>query len=55
MQQMRLEMHGFKTTNQVRKLPWRRRLHEFPNPIFDALLTLFVIMVIVATIYLFSH
>ncbi|MGA9337717.1 MAG: hypothetical protein WBV66_08675 [Pseudolabrys sp.] len=53
--QMRLEMHSFKTTNEPRKLPWWRRLNDFPNPTLDALLTLFGVMVIVAVIYLFSH
>jgi hypothetical protein len=52
---MRLEMHSFKTTNEPRKLPWWRRLNDFPNPTLDALLTLFGVMVIVAVIYLFSH
>jgi hypothetical protein len=51
---MRLEMHSFKTTNEPRKLPWWRRLNDFPNPTLDALLTLFGVMVIVAVIYLFS-
>ena len=48
-------MHGFKTTNEPRKLPWWRRLNDFPNPTLDALLTLFGTMVIVAVIYLFSR
>ena len=53
--QMRLEMHSFKTTNEPRKLPWWRRLNDFPNPTLDALRTLFGMMVIVAVIYLFSR
>jgi hypothetical protein len=49
-------MHGFKTTDQPRKLSWWRRLHDFPDPTLDALLTLFGMTVIVAVlIYLFSH
>ena len=48
-------MHGFKTTNQPRKLPWWRRLNDFPNPTLDALRTLFGVMVIIAVIYLFSR
>jgi hypothetical protein len=53
---MRLEMHGFKTTNQPGKLSWWRRLRDFPNPTLDALLTLLGMTAIVAvTIYLFRH
>jgi hypothetical protein len=52
---MRLEMHSFKTTNEPRKLPWWRRLNDFPNPTLDALRTLFGVMVIIAVIYLFSR
>jgi hypothetical protein len=52
---MRLEMHGFKTKNQPRKLSWWRRLRDFPNPTLDALLTLFGMTAIVVTIYLFRH
>jgi hypothetical protein len=40
----------FKTTNQPRKLSWWRRLHDFPNPTLDALLTLFGMTVIVAVL-----
>jgi ATP-dependent DNA ligase len=36
---MRLEMHGFKATNQPRKVSWWHRLRDFPNPTLDALLT----------------
>jgi len=53
---MRLEMHGFKTSNHPRKQPWWRRVHDFPNSTLDALLTLFSLSVIVAMlIYLFSY
>jgi hypothetical protein len=53
---MRLEMHGFQTTNQPRKLSWWHRLRDFPNPTLDALLTLFGMTAFVAvTIYLFGH
>ena len=45
-------MHGFKTSNQPRKLSWWRRLHESPNPTLDALLTLFGMTVIVAALRL---
>jgi hypothetical protein len=51
---MRLEMHGFKTKNQPRKLSWWRRLRDFPNPTLDALLTLGMTAIVV-TIYLFRH
>ena len=48
-------MHGFKTTNQPRKVPWWHRLNDFPNQTLDALRTLFGVMVIIAVIYLFSR